>query len=258
MPSYFSRQAYFNDTVMLTLTHGHANTWTPDVIHAFQQQLSELQHQISEPDAPWRVLIITGAGERYFSAGADLDQLAQQNQSERQASHAAFAELLQQLLQFPLPTIAAINGYALGWGLDWALACDVCVAETPARLGYPEVTHGLTPYFASALLARRVSPIWQQRLMISGQTISSQMAQHIGLIEEKVESGCAKIAALSLAQEWRQGAPHLQRQLKQQSLNTMPALHLLFNAWPESPQEAEQGLQAYQQRMAPWWRETDD
>ena len=153
---------------------------------------------------------------------------------------------------------AAPVSLILGWGLDWALACDVCIAETPARLGYPEITHGLTPYFAPALLARRLSPIWQQRLMVSGQTISSQMAQQIGLIEERVESGCAKIAALSLAQEWRQGAPQLQRQLKQHLLNTMPAFQLLLNTLPESPPEAEKGLQAYQQRMAPWWRETDD
>jgi enoyl-CoA hydratase len=133
-----------------------------------------------------RALVVTGAGKA-FVAGADIAQMADLDSDAAAAfsrkGHTAF----QALADFPGPVVAAVNGYALGGGLELALACDFIVASDKASLGQPEVTLGVVPGFGgSQRLPRRVGPGRAKWLLMTGERLKAPDALSIGLVDKVV------------------------------------------------------------------------
>jgi len=129
-----------------------------------------------------RAVVVTGEG-RAFAAGADIAEMRGHGPLEAEAfsrlGHAAFAALE----ALPMPTIAAVNGYALGGGCELACACDWIYASSKARFGQPEVNLGIIPGFGgTSRLLRRVGVAWAKELVLTGEPIDAETALRIGLV----------------------------------------------------------------------------
>lgn len=135
-----------------------------------------------------RVLVITGSGDRAFVAGADIREFsaiedAVDGTRLSRATHAVF----QRLVDLPKPVIAAINGFALGGGLELALACDIRIAADTAELGLPEITLGLIPgWGGTTRLLRLVGPGRAKLMILSGERIGAAEAYEAGIVERVV------------------------------------------------------------------------
>jgi len=162
----------------------------PDVLNALnheaKMELSALLAALNK-DAEVRAIIITGEGEKAFSAGADIGEL--KTLTPLGGLERAFQgqELSKQIEQLDKPVIAAINGYALGGGCELALACDIRVASDKAKLGQPEVNLGLTPGFGGTQrLPRLIGKGKAMELILTGDMIDAQEALRIGLVQKVV------------------------------------------------------------------------
>jgi enoyl-CoA hydratase len=159
-----------------------------------------------EGDADVRALVVTGAG-RAFAAGADMQALAdvQDGFAGRDAALSG-QDVLNTLAALPIPTVAAINGFALGGGLELALACDLRVAATAARLGLPEVTRGLIPgYGGTQRLQRLIGLARATDLVLTGRMVTADEALALGLGNRVVDD--ALEGALELAERCARNAP---------------------------------------------------
>ncbi|HSM35267.1 MAG TPA: enoyl-CoA hydratase-related protein [Longimicrobiales bacterium] len=130
-----------------------------------------------------RVVILTGAGDKAFVAGADIGEFAERTTLEQRAAMEP-PRMFDAVADCPLPTIAMINGYALGGGCELALACDIRVAARTARLGQPEVRLGIIPGGGGTQRLPRLVGLGQaMRLILSGELIDAQEALRIGLVD---------------------------------------------------------------------------
>lgn len=151
--------------------------------------IEDISRAIDEAaEMPVRALIITGAGEKAFCAGADIkelrgrDLMAQKRGAEK--GQAVFAKLD----SFPVPSIAAINGYAFGGGLELAMACTFRVASPNAKMGLPEIKLGLIPgYGGTQRLPRLVGEARALEMIMTGRTVAAEEAERIGLVNRVVE-----------------------------------------------------------------------
>lgn len=152
----------------------------------FQEATAVLKEQIENEQL--KVLVLTGSGTKAFVAGADIGEL-REGGPERGRELARFGQEFMDLLdQFPTPVIAAINGFALGGGLEVALACDFRYASSNAKLGLPEVTLGLIPgYGGTQRLFRLIGEGIAKEMIFTGEMISAQDAHDIGLVNKIVE-----------------------------------------------------------------------
>jgi enoyl-CoA hydratase len=152
------------------------------------QTLGEIAAALREAEArPLEVLalVVTGAGEKAFVAGADIAAMSRLAGAEAQAFAALGHATLSALEALPIVTVAAVNGFALGGGCELALACDLVYASEKARFGQPEVNLGLVPGFGGTQrLGRRVGPMRAKELILSGETIDAVQARAMGLALE--------------------------------------------------------------------------
>ena len=145
-------------------------------------------------------LVITGQGEKFFSAGADLKVFHEGGKDAAREMSNAFSKAFEALSKFRGVSIAAINGFAMGGGLECALACDIRVAEEKAVLALPDPKVGLLPCGGGTqVLPRLVGEGWAKRIILTGEQIKPDQALKIGLIEEKVEDGKSLETAMSIA-----------------------------------------------------------
>ncbi len=163
----------------------------PGVLNALSQAtVDELDAAIDElgADEGVRAIIITGAGEKAFAAGADIKELhALSSATEAAEFIGRRHRFLFKLAKLPKPVIAALNGYALGGGCELALACDIRIAAETARLGQPEINVGMIPGTGGTQrLLRLVGPGMAKYLIMTGDHISAQEALRIGLVEKVV------------------------------------------------------------------------
>ncbi len=167
--------------------------------------LRELHAALEELDGDGgvRAVILTGAGERAFAAGADISELATLPGAIGGARQARLGQgLTLQIERMRAPVIAAINGFALGGGCELAMACDIRIASDAARLGQPEVNLGLMPgYGGTQRTARLAGRGMAMYLCLSGEMIDAHEAQRVGLIERVVPAAdllpeARRIAAL--------------------------------------------------------------
>jgi len=133
-------------------------------------------------DDALRAVVLTGAG-RAFAAGADIAEMRTQNAIEAEAFSRLGHRATQALEALPIPVIAAVGGYALGGGCEFALACDWIYASEKARFGQPEVGLGLIPGFGgTSRLLRRVGVAWAKEIVLTAATLDAETAQRIGLV----------------------------------------------------------------------------
>lgn len=164
----------------------------PEVLNALSfGLLNELDQFLSRdlPQKNIRVLILTGSGEKAFIAGADIKEMQKMNHMEM----LRFLDLGQRVSKFleemDKITIAAVNGYALGGGLEMALGCDFIYATNSAKLGLPEVSLGLIPGFGGTQrLCRTVGNRMAKELVMTGRMIDAQEALRIGLVNRLVDT----------------------------------------------------------------------
>ena len=132
-----------------------------------------------------RVLVLTGAGDKSFVAGADITELATFNALQGKKFSQFGHRIIGKLQQMPIPVIAAVNGFALGGGSEMALACDFIYASDNAMFGLPEITLGLIPGFGGTQrLPRLVGPNRAKEMIFTGEMITADKAEKIGLVNK--------------------------------------------------------------------------
>ena len=177
----------------------------PKVLNALNRKTAEeLQSALldARDDASVRVLILTGAGEKAFVAGADIGELAQQTPVNGK-DFSLFGQSVFHLLEtIGKPSICAINGFALGGGCELALSCSIRIASKTARLGQPEVKLGILPgYGGSQRLTRLCGKGVAHELCLTGEMISAEEALRIGLVNHIYESSELLPAAEAMAKK---------------------------------------------------------
>ena len=158
-----------------------------------------------------RCLILTGAGEKSFVAGADIGEMSTLTVAEGEAFGKKGNDVFRKLETFPIPVIAAVNGFALGGGCEIAMSCDIRICAENAVFGQPEVGLGITPGFGGTQrLARLVSPGMAKQLIYTAKNIKAAEAYRIGLVNavypleelmpaaEKMAAGIAKQAPIAV------------------------------------------------------------
>jgi enoyl-CoA hydratase len=162
----------------------------PDKLNAISNELtSELQQLFDqiEDDKELRVLVITGAGEKAFVAGADIGELVDRDAQIGRKVSRLRQEIFSRIENFPFPAIAAVNGYALGGGLELALACSIRICSDKALFGAPEVKLGIIPGDGGTQrLPRLVGLGRAMEMILTGDFIDAQEAYRIGLVNKVV------------------------------------------------------------------------
>ena len=183
----------------------------PKVLNALNRKtIVELEHALldAHDDATVRVLILTGAGEKAFVAGADINELAQQTPVNGKEFSLFGQSVLHLLEAMGKPSICAINGFALGGGCEVALACSIRLASKTAKLGQPEVRLGIIPgYGGSQRLARLCGKGMAHELCLTGEMITAEEALRIGLVNHIYEPAELLPAAEALAKKIIEKAP---------------------------------------------------
>ena len=181
---YLVRKSQLDDDVAIMKIN------SPEVLNALDKEVAaELytEIEIAGADDKIRVIIITGAGERSFCAGGDIRYVANIDPIEAERYATFMHGLLNKIENLEKPVIAAINGYALGGGCQLALACDIRIASSNARLGQPEVTIGIPPgWGGTQRLSRIVGPAKAKELIYTGKMITAKEAERIGLVNKVV------------------------------------------------------------------------
>ncbi len=209
------RIAYF------TLNRPEAfNAFNPDMLKA----LSDVMIDFKQDDSLW-VGILTGAGDRAFSAGADVKTMLPLLTGPWQADPSLIPPTIVRGLELYKPMIAAINGVALGGGLEFALTCDIRIASDKALLGQPEGRLGLIPGWGGTCRLPRIVP-WAKaaEMLLTGDRISAQEALNIGLVNEVVPLADLMPAAERWANRIMQNGPLAVRAAKEIMAKSMVGL----------------------------------
>lgn len=183
----------------------------PEAANALNQQMAEeLVKAVRKAQSmpALRVIILTGAGNRAFCAGADLKERKGMDRQAWQKQHAAFEKALTTLLHCPQPVIAAVNGAAIGGGLELALACDFIYAAHTARFGLTEATLGIMPGMGGTqTLPRAIGLRKAKELLFRGTLISAEEALAMGLINCNIAPESLIAASIATAQSIAANAP---------------------------------------------------
>ena len=154
-------------TLLITIANPPANTWNSDNLNALKSVV-----ELGNADREVYALVITGQGGKFFSAGADLNLFADGDKDVARAMAGNFGGAFETLAGFSGVSIAAINGTAMGGGLECALACDIRIAETHAQMALPEAAVGLLPCGGGTQnLAWTVGEGWAKRIILCGERI---------------------------------------------------------------------------------------
>ncbi len=165
----------------------------PKALNALNDQVFKDLIQLFQEDIDPNILkgvIITGAGEKAFVAGADIKEFVSLDSSKAQVMAQRGQDIYKRIEYFPVPVIAAVNGFALGGGCELAMACHMRIAGSKARFGQPEVNLGIVPgYGGTQRLPRLIGRGKAIELLMTGDMIGAEEAQHLGLVNKVVESG---------------------------------------------------------------------
>lgn len=175
----------------------------PKALNALNSQvLEDLNSALDEVDLnEIRALVLTGAGEKSFVAGADIGEMSSLTKAEGEAFGKKGNDIFRRIETFPIPVIAAINGFALGGGCEIAMSCDIRLCSENAVFGQPEVGLGITPGFGGTQRLARIVGVGRAKEMIYGaRNIKADDAYRIGLVNhvyplEELMSAAKKMAA---------------------------------------------------------------
>ena len=234
----------------------------PHRLNAFNDvMLEELNAALdmAEQDEGVRCVIITGEGDRAFSAGADLTMFPQLTPAKAVEAAKMGQRTFARIESFPKPVVAAINGYALGGGLELAMACDFRVAAEHAELGNPEIKLGIIPgWGGTQRLVRLVGLAKAKELAMLGDRISAEEALKIGLVNKVVPYEELRDAARDLAKRLADGPPVALRLIKQ-ALNYASIIPVDVGTWLEagffgvlfSTKDMREGIEAFMSKRTP-------
>jgi len=245
-----------------------ATVWMnrPERHNAFNEQvIDDLSRGIAEltDDVAVRVIVLAGRGKS-FSAGADLAAMKAAGEAgfdENFAAARKMAEMLRVIAECPKPTIARVQGAALGGGLGLAAACDICVASTVASFATTEVKFGITPATISPYVLRAIGPRQASRYFLTAERIDARRAAEIGLVHEAVEPEQLDAAVARLAQTLAANGPSaleaakalirdfagrtIDEPVREDSARRIATIR--------SSAEAREGLTAFLEKRAPRW-----
>ena len=257
------------ELVGLTVTEGVATVTLnrPEALNAISTDLARALAERVEPlatDPAVRAVVLTGAGERAFCAGADLKERASFTDHDWFVQREVFRRAFAAVRRCPLPTVAAVFGFALGGGCELALACDLVVAATDAVLGLPEVRLGLVPAGGGTqLLVRRVGRAAAKDLVLTGRRVEAPEAHRLGLVDRLAPGGgraAALDAAMALAREIAANAPTAVRLAKWAldlgaDLAQEAAMEVEDQAWRRAvlSSDRREGIAAWNERRPPAW-----
>jgi enoyl-CoA hydratase/carnithine racemase len=180
---------------LVTLNNPSANTFTAAGLEQFQALIGDLNR-----NSQVRAAVITGHGEKFFSAGADLKEFADGDKVRARLMAQRFGSTFEALQESRPVFIAAMNGYAMGGGLECALACDMRVCEEQVQMALPEASVGLLPCgCGTQTLPWLVGEGWAKRMILTNERVNAETALRIGLVEQVVARGQAPATALELA-----------------------------------------------------------
>ncbi|EKE71007.1 enoyl-CoA hydratase [Gallaecimonas xiamenensis] len=182
---------------VLTLNNPPANTWTAESLRGLAAAVEELNANKNV-----YALVVRSVSDKFFSAGADLKVFADGDKDVAAEMAHLFGRAFETLSDFRGVSIAAINGYAMGGGLEVALACDLRIAEEQALMALPEAKVGLLPCAGGTQnLTHLVGEGWAKRIILCGEQVNAAKALEIGLVEEVVAKGESFEAAMTLARQ---------------------------------------------------------
>jgi len=180
----------------------------PDKLNALNRQtLTELEQALvaAHADGQVRVIVITGAGEKAFVAGADISEIREQSPVEARRFAMQGQHLMTMIQSFDKPVIAAVNGFALGGGLELALGCHLRVASSKARLGLPEIKLG------TQRLLRLVGTARALEMTLTGEPVTAERAEQLGIVNRVVEPDQLDAAVNELTDTLATAAPEAVR-----------------------------------------------
>ena len=241
----------------------------PEAMNAMNRQMTqdlvEVCRQIEE-NPEIRVAIFTGAGEKAFSAGMDLKERAETafspiERRNQKLTNRIFTQA-RAVAAITKPTIAAIRGYCVGGGLEFALACDLRIAAEDAKLGLTEVRRGIIPGAGGTQrLTRAVGVTKAMEMCLTGDTVSGSEAKALGLVNDAVPSGEVLKAAESLAARILKSAPVSVAFIKEAikkgvelPLEEGLRLEADLSALIGSTEDAKEGPRAFAEKRAPVWK----
>lgn len=207
------------------------------------------------------VVMVTGAGDEAFSAGRDLKELAERDAS--QGPHSPMKgpsrNLFESAWECCKPMVAAINGWAVGGGMELALACDLRVAVEHARLALPESKRGLGANFGAALLPRMVATGVAAEILFLGEPVGAVEAERLGLVNRVFPRETFRTDAESFARSLLELAPlTLQRykavMRKTLELPLQAALRMDLNPDPYQSEDRVEGVRAFAEKRRPHWK----
>jgi methylglutaconyl-CoA hydratase len=235
------------------------NALSRELLAALDQAFDDL-HQ----EKRVRAVILTGAGSA-FSSGMDLAEMLATSQEDDalfkwQSDSQLYRDLLERMLLFPKPIIAAVNGPAMAGGLGLVLASDIAIAADTAHFGLPEPRRGLVAGIVSPLLAFRVGCGQAAHLLLTGKQISAVEAHRISLVHELVmENGVIK-RATEMAHECAKSAPSALQLTKRmlnevigEQLTTLLSAGAAVSATARTTESAVEGLAAFLEKREPHW-----
>lgn len=208
------------ETVLLEMNEGIARLTVnqPKALNALSSKvLSELDKAIDEIAAndDVHVVIVTGAGDKAFVAGANIKEMSDLNAEEGEKFSKLGNDVFSKLANLRQPSIAAINGFALGGGSELALACDIRIGTTTAKMGQPEVGLGITPGFGGTQRLTRIVGIAKAKEMVyGGRNVDAATAEKIGLLNQVVEVEALEEAVNKMATTILRNAPYAVQQSK--------------------------------------------
>jgi len=241
--------------VVLTIDHPPANAISRAVISGLRDAVADM----AKPTSGVRAAVLTGAGERFFAAGADISEFQTLGADNIDAGQALTLEME----RCPVPLIAAVNGFALGGGCELTLACDVRLAATNARFGQPELNLGIIPgWGGTQRLPRLVGPGRAMPLLLTGDPIDAQTALAWGLVSAVHEPGELLDAARTLAGKIASKAP-LAVQASKRAVVAGGAKPSIADALAVErgefvgvfgSEDAKEGVNAFLAKRAPEWQ----
>lgn len=255
------------DGAVLTLTinrpeRRNAMTW--EVVGGLREQLARAK---SDPSV--RVVVLSGAGDQAFCAGADLTGMVPEDPGGATdgylGHHLArgwLAELFEEMWGLGKPTVARVQGWAMAGGFGLALACDMVVASDRARFGAPELSVGLWPYMVTVPMLRSMPPKKALELMLTSRVVGADEADRIGFVTRVVPHGELDAAVAELTTTLASTPPGVTRLgrdsfyavVDSTAAEALPYLHALLTVTSQTAEAAE-GIAAFVEKRPPAWRQ---
>ena len=208
-----------------------------------------------------RVVVVSSSSEKAFCVGADLKERNSFSDHDLAAQRPVFRAAFGGVLDLPMPAIAAVHGFALGGGLEFALSCDLIVCDETAVLGLPEVTVGVIPGGGGTqLLTRRVGSARAADLVFTGRRVAVDEAQALGLVDRRVAAGQDRAAAFELAATIAANSPVGVRNAKRAlragwGLDLPAGLEVEDGCWRATAISGDrhEGISAFNEKRRPDW-----